>query len=84
MTVPTGAMVRGLRPSGSARFSGSVTSGGVGGFTPNPTHEEVCSGRTGHTEAVLVAFDPAKTSYAEILTLFCVSCPAGLSSTAAA
>ncbi|HWK16011.1 MAG TPA: peptide-methionine (S)-S-oxide reductase MsrA [Solirubrobacteraceae bacterium] len=41
-----------------------------GGFTPNPTYEEVCSGRTGHTEAVLVVFDPAKTSYAEILRLF--------------
>jgi peptide-methionine (S)-S-oxide reductase len=41
-----------------------------GGFTPNPTYEEVCSGRTGHTEAVLVVFDPAKTSYAEMLRLF--------------
>jgi peptide-methionine (S)-S-oxide reductase len=44
--------------------------GYAGGFTPNPTYEEVCSGRTGHTEAVLVAFDPAKTSYEEILRLF--------------
>jgi peptide-methionine (S)-S-oxide reductase len=41
-----------------------------GGFTPNPTYEEVCSTRTGHAEAVLVEFDPAKTSYAEILALF--------------
>jgi peptide-methionine (S)-S-oxide reductase len=41
-----------------------------GGFTPNPTYEEVCSGRTGHTEAVLVVFDPAKTRYEEILRLF--------------
>ncbi len=44
--------------------------GYAGGFTPNPSYEEVCSGRTGHTEAVLVVFDPAKTSYAEILRLF--------------
>jgi peptide-methionine (S)-S-oxide reductase len=44
--------------------------GYAGGFTPNPTYEEVCSGRTGHTEAVLVVFDPAKTSYNEILRLF--------------
>jgi peptide-methionine (S)-S-oxide reductase len=44
--------------------------GYAGGYTPNPTYEEVCSGRTGHTEAVLVAFDPAKTSYAEMLRLF--------------
>jgi peptide-methionine (S)-S-oxide reductase len=41
-----------------------------GGFTPNPTYEEVCSGRTGHAEVVLVVFDPAKTSYEEILRLF--------------
>ena len=44
--------------------------GYAGGFTPNPTYEEVCSGSTGHTEAVLVAFDPALTSYEEILRLF--------------
>jgi peptide-methionine (S)-S-oxide reductase len=44
--------------------------GYAGGFTPHPTYEEVCSGRTGHTEAVLVVFDPAKTSYEEILRLF--------------
>ncbi len=44
--------------------------GYAGGFTPNPTYEEVCSGRTGHTEAVLVVFDPAVISYNEILRLF--------------
>ena len=44
--------------------------GYAGGYTPNPTYEEVCSGRTGHTEAVLVAYDTAKTSYEEMLRLF--------------
>jgi peptide-methionine (S)-S-oxide reductase len=44
--------------------------GYAGGFTPNPTYDEVCSGRTGHAEAVLVVFDPATTSYNEILRLF--------------
>ena len=44
--------------------------GYAGGFTPNPSYEEVCSARTGHTEAVLVVFDPAKVSYAELLAVF--------------
>jgi peptide-methionine (S)-S-oxide reductase len=44
--------------------------GYAGGFTDNPTYEEVCSGRTGHAEVVLVVFDPAKTSYGEILRVF--------------
>ena len=44
--------------------------GYAGGYTPNPTYEEVCSGRTGHTEVVLVVFDPAVTSYDELLRLF--------------
>ena len=44
--------------------------GYAGGITPNPTYEETCSGRTGHTEAVLVVFDPAKTSDEELLKRF--------------
>jgi peptide-methionine (S)-S-oxide reductase len=44
--------------------------GYAGGFTPNPTYEEVCSGRTGHTEAVLVAFNVAEASYEDMLKLF--------------
>jgi peptide-methionine (S)-S-oxide reductase len=44
--------------------------GYAGGHTPNPTYEEVCSARTGHTEVVLVVFDPQKTSYDALLTLF--------------
>jgi peptide-methionine (S)-S-oxide reductase len=44
--------------------------GYAGGFTPNPTYEETCSGRTGHTEAVLVAYDPANISYEALLKIF--------------
>jgi peptide-methionine (S)-S-oxide reductase len=44
--------------------------GYAGGYTPNPSYEEVCSARTGHTEAVLAVFDPAVTSYDEMLRLF--------------
>jgi len=44
--------------------------GYAGGSTPNPTYEEVCSGRTGHAEVVLVVFDPKLTSYEEMLRIF--------------
>ena len=48
----------------------STAVGYAGGHTPNPTYEEVCSGATGHTEAVLVVFDPARVSYQALLREF--------------
>ena len=44
--------------------------GYAGGFTPNPSYEEVCSARTGHTEAVLVVFDPNVITYEQLLKVF--------------
>src|SRR6478735_6134102 len=48
----------------------TTAAGYAGGMTPNPTYEEVCGGRTGHAEVVLVAFQTASTSYEEMLKLF--------------
>jgi peptide-methionine (S)-S-oxide reductase len=48
----------------------STAVGYAGGFTPNATYEEVCSGRTGHTEVVRVIFDPNKVSYEDLLKTF--------------
>jgi peptide-methionine (S)-S-oxide reductase len=48
----------------------STSAGYAGGTTPNPTYEEVCSGRTGHTEVVRVIFDPKVVSYGDLLKLF--------------
>ena len=48
----------------------STAVGYAGGYTPNPTYREVCSGRTGHTEVVLVVFDPGQTSFDAMLQIF--------------
>jgi len=48
----------------------STSVGYAGGTTPNPMYEEVCSGRTGHTEAVRVVYDPARVSYADLVAAF--------------
>jgi peptide-methionine (S)-S-oxide reductase len=48
----------------------STAVGYAGGYTPNPTYREVCSGRTGHTEVVRVIYDPAKISYPQLLKVF--------------
>ncbi len=48
----------------------STAVGYAGGFTPNPTYQELCTGLTGHAEVVLVIFDPAITSYLKLLTVF--------------
>ena len=48
----------------------STSAGYAGGFTPNPTYEEVCSGKTGHAEVVQVVFDPHRVAYETLLKLF--------------
>jgi peptide-methionine (S)-S-oxide reductase len=48
----------------------TTAAGYAGGITPNPTYDEVCSGRTGHAEVVLVVFDPSVVRYADLLRIF--------------
>src|SRR5262245_25105839 len=48
----------------------STAVGYAAGYTPNPSYEEVCTGRTGHNEVVRVVFDPSRTTYAALLKLF--------------
>ena len=58
---------RGARCSGSSPACITTAVGYAGGYTPNPTYDEVCTGLTGHAEAVLVVFDPARVSRDEVL-----------------
>ena len=60
----------GERPFWQTRGVHTTAVGYAGGVTPNPTYEEVCSGRTGHAEVVLVVFDPRVTSYEELLRVY--------------
>jgi peptide-methionine (S)-S-oxide reductase len=48
----------------------TTSAGYAGGYTPNPSYEEVCTGRTGHTEAVMVVYDPTQVSYDDLLKVF--------------
>ena len=48
----------------------TTSAGYAGGYTPNPSYEEVCTGRTGHTEATMVVYDPDQVSYDELLKVF--------------
>ena len=75
----TGAALKGPYPQGAEKalfglgcFWGVYVTavGYAGGLTPNPTYEEVCSGMTGHNEAVLLVYNPAKVSYEQLLKTF--------------
>ena len=55
-----------------AKGVSSVESGYMGGMNPDPTYEQVCSGRTGHAEVVRITFDPAAISFRELLEIFFV------------
>ena len=48
----------------------TVESGYIGGHADNPTYKQVCTGQTGHAEAIRIVFDPAQTSYADLLDVF--------------
>ncbi|PSK92836.1 peptide-methionine (S)-S-oxide reductase [Murinocardiopsis flavida] len=61
---------RGFWQIGAERGIITTAVGYAGGYTPNPTYEEVCSGRTGHTEAVRVVFDPRRIGYLDLLKAF--------------
>ena len=61
---------RGAHVLADRRASSRTAVGYAGGYTPNPTYEEVCTGRTGHNEVVLVVFDPAMISYETLLKRF--------------
>ncbi len=62
--------VRIHRPVLLAGYGHGAAAGYSGGYTPNPTYDEVCSGRTGHAQVVLVVYDPQKVSYEELLRTF--------------
>ncbi len=69
-TVGMGCFWGAERKFWQARGVWSTSVGYAGGYTPNPTYEEVCSGLTGHTEAVRIVFDPAQLGYVQLLRIF--------------